>query len=118
MFALFNTNKQLIGYSPDLPPNDKLNILRKELPPEFSNLKYFHWEGDYDNGAMVSNKKIVELDESKKAYDEILNAYPIGIQLINMIKQLNLISKNANLFDSNFKEMSDNMLEILAKYNK
>jgi len=118
MFALFNNKKQFIGYSPDLPNNDKINILKKKLPEEYSDLQKWHWEGDYDNGAMVSNKKIIELNETQKAYQEIVNAYPIGIQLINVIKQLNLISKNANLFNSEFKEMSNNILEILAKHNK
>ena len=101
-----------------MPNNDKINILKKKLPEEYSDLKLWHWEGDYDNGAMVSNKKTIELDEAQKAYQEILKSYPIGIQLINVIKQLNLISKNANLFNSEFKEMSSTILEILAKHNK
>jgi hypothetical protein len=118
MFALFNADKKFIGYSPDLPNNDKLNILRKKLPEQYSDLRFWHWEGDYDSGAMVSNKKTIELDDNRKAYEEIVKTYPLGIQLFNIIKQLNLLSKNANLFDSDFKEMSNNILEILAKHNK
>jgi hypothetical protein len=118
MFALFNQHKKLIGYSPDFPNNPNLNVLKKQLPQEFSDLSKWHWEGDYDNGAMVSNKKIVEMDSMQKVYQKILSTYPIGVQLVNIIKQLNILSKKENLYDSSFKEMSSDILEMLKDINK
>jgi hypothetical protein len=118
MLALFNKNKQLIGYAPNISEDNSFQGYHKEIPLEFSNLKEWHWEGDFDNGKMVSNRKIIELDNEAKALKEIIEKYPLGIQITNIIRQLHLISKNANLFNNDFKEMSTDVLDILSKYNK
>jgi hypothetical protein len=118
MLALFNHNKQLIGYAPNIQEESNFQGLYKEIPLEFSNLSEWHWEGDFDNGEMISNRKIIELDNEAKALKEIIERYPLGIQITNIIRQLHLISKNVNLFDNRFKEMSTDVLDILSKYNK
>lgn len=118
MLALFNSNKQLIGYAPNASDLNNFQGFKKEIPNEFSDLKEWHWEGDYDTGGMVSNKKVIELNNETKALKEIIEKYSLGVQMTNIIKQLHLLSKNANLFDSSFKEMSTDILEILHKHNK
>lgn len=118
MLALFNQNKQLIGYAPVIPEGSNFQGYHREIPLEFSNLSEWHWEGNFDNGKMVSNRKSIELDGETKALKEIIEKYPLGIQITNIIKQLHLLSKNANLFNSDFKEMSTDVLDILSKYNK
>ena len=53
MFALFNTNKNFIGYGEDLPNNPNLNLSVKEIPPDKQDLTIWRWDGDFDNGEMV-----------------------------------------------------------------
>lgn len=118
MFVLFNNNKKFIGYSPDAEKVNDISAYSKEIPEQFSNLNEWHWEGDYDNGKMISNKKFIELTEEQKAIRKIIDQYPLGVQLINIIKQLNVLSKNANLFDNDYKEMSNNIMEIMSGINK
>lgn len=118
MFALFNQNKEFIGYSPDLPEVPNLAINRKKIPDQFCNLAEWHWEGNFDTGKMVSNKKIIELNNHQKALKKIIEIYPLGVQIINIIKQLDVLSKNSNLFDNDFKEMSKTIMDILSTQNK
>ena len=118
MFALFNDNKKFIGYAPHIENNSFLCAYYKEIPKEYSNLAEWHWEGDYDTGGMVSNKKIIELNEQQKVVQKILKKYSIATQMLNITKQLYILSKNANLFDNDFKEMSKDIFDILSENNK
>jgi hypothetical protein len=118
MFALFDkNNKNLIGYAPNITNINNISLF-KEIPEEFSNLHEWSWEGDYDTGKMVTNKKIISLNEEHEHLKKIIELYPLGTQIINIIRQLHILSKNANLFDNDFKEMSNNILEIMSKCNK
>jgi len=53
MFALFNSENQLIGYSDDLPDNPSYNIFKIKLPDDKTDLLKWRWEGDMFNGKMV-----------------------------------------------------------------
>ena len=118
MLALFDQNKQLIGYAPDIPEGNAFSGYSLEIPQEYSDLTQWHWEGSYDDGKMISNKETIELNEETKALKEIISKYSLGIQITNIIKQLHLLSKNANLFDADFKVMSTDILDILSRNNK
>jgi hypothetical protein len=53
MYALFNKNKELIGYSEDFPDTPNLDVFKYKIPIEQSNLMEWRWVGDMLNGKMV-----------------------------------------------------------------
>lgn len=118
MFALFNQDKKFIGYSPNPPNVPGLKILKKEIPAEYGNLKEWAWRGDYDTGGMFPTGKIIEVDKEKQALKTILEKYPLGKQIFNIVKQLRIIAEKENVLDPSFKEMSDDMLDLLKYFNK
>jgi hypothetical protein len=120
MFALFNSEKKFIGFSPDILDNDK--VLKIRIPDEQSDIRLWRWEGDYDTGKMVYcdvGYPIEEEELEKKLFDYIANKYPISIQLINIIRQLTKIAKNdPNIQDYEFMDMSDCILNAIDKQIK
>jgi hypothetical protein len=56
MYALFDKNKQFIGYSPDFPDTPGLDIFKLEIPEDKSDITKWKWEGDMFNGRMVEIK--------------------------------------------------------------
>ena len=93
MFAIFNNDKNFIGYTPDTVSMP--GILRKEIPEHQRNLQTWQWRGDYDNGCMVDilqeGYSEEELVEEEQMYNIINKKYPPSAQLIYIIEQLNLI---------------------------
>jgi hypothetical protein len=77
MYALFNDNKQFIGFSPDI--TDQSKILKHKIPKEFSDFRMWKWVGDYDSGRMVSvveeGYPEEELSSEKQLFEEIHKKY-------------------------------------------
>ena len=118
MFALFNKDKKFIGYSPDVSKNPNISPFYKEIPHQYRDISQWHWEGDFDTGGMVSNKKIIELTKDQKILAKLHETYSLGTQIVNIVKQLDILSKNANLYDSDFKDMKTKMMEIICSFDK
>jgi hypothetical protein len=120
MFALFNKDKTFIGYSNDIP--DTSTVLKKEIPKEKSDIILWRWEGDYENGRMVSvdiGYPIEEIELEKELFNFIDKNYPPQIQMLNIIKQLRkIVQNNENIQDDNFVDMSDYILNAVDKYDK
>jgi hypothetical protein len=120
MLVLFNKDKQFVGFSPDLPPEALENLYTKNIPETQTDFTKWRWEGDYDSGRMVSivedGYPIEELDLEKRLFEEIDQKYPLGVQLVNIIRQLKLISKGKET-DYRFEDMSDMILDAVEKYD-
>jgi len=120
MFVLFNKNKEFVGYSPDIPDNPSL--LKKEIPKDKSNINIWKWEGDYDTGKMIyieNGYPIEEIELENELFDFIDKHYPIGIQIINILKQIKkIIEYKPEIQDENFLDMADCVLNAMDKYNK
>jgi hypothetical protein len=52
MYALFNKNKELIGYSEDFPDTPNLDVFKIKIPENEKNLNEWNWVGDMLNGKM------------------------------------------------------------------
>jgi hypothetical protein len=119
MHALFNKNKQFIGYSPDIPPSSSL--LRKEIPPNQTDFTIWSWVGDYDTGKMVSIAEKgypqEEIDIEQQLFEEINLKYPLGMQLIYIIKQLQKTTPIENM-DKDFAQMAQTVLSAVEKYQQ
>jgi len=117
MFVLFNKDKEFIGYSEDIPPSNQ--ILTIETPPDKSDLSLWKWEGSYDTGGMIRfnvgyPEKEIELENDLKNY--IQAKYPIDIQILNIIQQINkILENNDSLADDDFVDMSQSILNAIEK---
>ena len=60
MYALFNKNKQLIGYSDNFPDTPNLDVFKIKIPENKKNLNEWCWVGDMLNGEM----KKINLDKN------------------------------------------------------
>lgn len=120
MFVLFNTNKEFIGYSPDIP--DSSSILKKKISEDQSDIMRWKWVGTYDNGQMemiTDGYPIEEIEIEKKVFEYINKKYPLEVQLCNIIKQLNnIIQKDDSLQDDDFSDMAQYILNALEKREK
>jgi hypothetical protein len=120
MFALFNKDKNFIGYSDDILENSL--ILKREIPLETSDISVWRWEGNYDDGKMVSNNieyPIEELELEKELFNKINTKYPPQIQFLNIIKQLKkIIQYNQDVMDDDFMDMADSVTNAVDKYDK
>jgi hypothetical protein len=70
----------MLGYSPDIPENS--NILKKEIPEEQSDVTLWRWEGNYDNGKMVSidiGYPVEEIELERQLFEYIGKEYPINV---------------------------------------
>jgi len=120
MFALFNTNLNFIGYSPDI--QDQPHILKKEIPEHQRDLNVWKWEGNYTDGKMVSifeeGIPQEELEEQKRMFNDLNSKYPTGVQLVNIIRQLKKIAEQSELQDDRFMDMAENVLNVMDKHDK
>jgi hypothetical protein len=120
MFALFNTNKNFIGYGEDLPNNPNLNLSVKEIPSDKQDLTIWRWDGDFDNGEMVLINEnpypIEKIDLDTSLYEKIYNNYPIDLQIVILMKQVKLLSKKADCLDPEFDQMSKLILKAVENY--
>jgi hypothetical protein len=111
MIALFNSDKVFIGFCENFP--DNLNFLKKEIPKEYSNPTKYTWAGTYDDGGFVEIEKLSYINNQKRKVDETLHKYPLEIQMLNIIKQLQiLLEANKALYDPSFKQMADEILSL------
>lgn len=53
MYALFNKDQKLVGYSDDFPDTPNLDIFKYKIPDEQSNLSEWRWDGDMLSGKMI-----------------------------------------------------------------
>ena len=115
MIALFNENKNFIGYSNVVPPT--INLY-KDLGDLDIN-KHF-WDGDFDNGELkeIQSKKIDEFDLESQFLHKIKCLYSNELSLLLCIKQINLIANKLDCFDENFKNMYDDISPIVDFYDK
>ena len=60
MFALFNKDKEFIGYSEDIPDLPTLNIFKLKLPEEVKDVSKWTWQGDMLRGKLVPNDKEIK----------------------------------------------------------
>lgn len=119
MFALFNKNKEFIGYSPEIPEGSE--ILKIKIPEDKSDILIWKWEGDYDTGKMVPvdiGYPIEEIELERELFEFIHKNYPLQLQMINIIKQLRKIVENdENLQNYEFIDMSDCIINAVDKMN-
>jgi hypothetical protein len=120
MYALFNKEKQFIGYSEDMPEQVLQNLLYKQIPDSQTDFTNWRWSGDYDTGHMVSivedGYPVEEIALEKQLFDTINKNYPLPVQLIYIIKQLKLLSREGEQ-DHNFQDMADIVLEAVEKHD-
>jgi hypothetical protein len=121
MFALFNLQKSFIGFSDDIPEHLNKSILKKEIPQDKSDLTKWRWEGDYD-GQMVSlNEKpytVTEKELQDTLFKTIYKDYPIDLQVINVIKQLYLLSYKTSSLLPEFDKMAKTIIHAVDLYEK
>lgn len=113
MLALFNkNNKNFIGFCENLPDENNSCFLKMKVPPEYSNPSKYTWIGDFYNGEFIEIQKASYIKSQEELIEEILKKYPIQIQILNIIKQLNILSKKENIYDNSFKQMSDEIIKL------
>ncbi len=112
MYALFDQKKEFIGFSENFPDIYGSGIIKIKVPDEYADPTKFMWKGTLDNGAFFELNEFLNLKDKKEKFEIILNKYPLEIQLINIIKQLNTLSEKQNIFDLNFKQMATDILNI------
>ena len=112
MIALFNSDKNFIGFCENFPENKNLNFFKINVPEKYSNPSKYTWSGDFYNGEFIEIEKEIELSKYKQTIDEIIKKYPIQTQIINIIKQLDILSKKNNIYDCDFREMSTEILKL------
>ena len=115
MIALFNENKQFIGYSNVVPPT--INLY-KDLGGLDLN-KYF-WDGDFDTGELkeINTKKVDEFDLESQFLHKMKCLYSNELSLLFCIKQINMIAEKLDCFDENFKGMYQDISPIVDFYDK
>lgn len=120
MYALFNSDKQFIGYSPDIPSD--VDILKKEISVEHMDFTKWKWEGDYDTGQMIplsSGPNVEELHLNMEFFKQITRRYSLGDQLFNIIRQLKkIVDQNQDIRHDEFYDMADFMLNAMDKYQE
>jgi hypothetical protein len=120
MFVIFNKDKKFVAYSDNFPDNH--NFLKREIPADKLDLKTWRWEGDYDTGSFVpindSPYPKTKKDLQKSLFDRIYKEYPIDLQNVIIIKQLQKIcnSYGNNFMNDDFKDMSDLILKAVENY--
>jgi hypothetical protein len=112
MIALFNKNKNFIGFCDNFPEYNNDNFLKIEVPEKYADPYKYTWVGDYYNGEFLEIEKALIIKQKEKLIEDINKKYPIEIQLLNIIKQLNILSNKEKIYDNNFKQMSNEILNI------
>jgi len=118
MFALFNKNKEFVGYSADAP--DSPNIYKKLVPEDKRDFTKWRWDGTYDEGEMVNINENPypdsEYELQLSLFNRIYKDYPIDLQIAHIIKQLRIIAEKSECLTAEFGIMSDLTLKAVEKY--
>ena len=121
MFALFNLNKTFVGYSEDIPEHLNKSFIKKEIPEDKRDLTKWRWDGDLD-GQMVSlNEKpytITEKEITESLFKTIYKDYPIDLQIVNIIKQLYVLSYKSSSLLPDFEQMAKTIIHAVDLYEK
>lgn len=123
LFAVFDQNKNFISFSNE---NFGGGFLFKEIPQDQSDLLKWRWEGNYDNGGMVSlENSSYEEDLSTEGFK---NKYPLPILFSILMKQIFILSEKLSVTDYSFQtlvkdflntfENTDSYVELLQITNK
>jgi hypothetical protein len=112
MFALFNLENKFIGFGDNIPDQTKSFFKTIEVPDQYKDFTKYTWHGNYNDGKFIEIKDITYVKTLEDKIEKITEKYSTQIQLINIIKQLSLLSKDKNLYDISFKEMSNDILNI------
>jgi hypothetical protein len=123
MFALFNKNKEFIGYSEDFPSLPNNQILKREIPSDKTDFTLWRWDGDYDNGSMVSiydkQYEITEENLQEDLFERINKEYPIDLQIVILMKQIKEIASAKKIkLNNDFSKMSDMILKAVEIYEE
>jgi hypothetical protein len=122
MFALFNLNKSFIGYSDNIPEHLESGILKKEIPEDKSDLIKWRWDGSYDDGQMVSLEEkpytITEKELQDSLFRTIYEEYPIDVQIVNLIKQVYLLSYKTPELLPEFERMANMIIKAVDLYEE
>ena len=110
MIALFNNDKVFIGFCENFP--DNLNFLKKQIPKEYSDPTKYTWTGTYDDGGFIEIEELSYINNKKRKFEEVLEKYPLEIQMLNIIKQLQILSEKENTYDPSFFKMADEILSL------
>jgi hypothetical protein len=120
MYALFNIEKQFIGYSENIIESSSIHCVN--LPSDKSDPSKWYWKGDMDNGRMVSytleGYPEEEIILEEKLFKKMEESFPLHVQSALIIKQLHHTAKITNSLLEEYEEMSDLVslaLEKLAK---
>jgi hypothetical protein len=121
MFVLFNKNKEFIGYSEDCPSIP--TIFKKEISQEKSDITKWRWDGDFENGQMVSlyenPYEITEQDLQEDLFEKINTEYPIDLQIVILMKQIKEIASSSRIkLNDDFSKMSDIILKAVEIYEE
>jgi hypothetical protein len=120
MFVLFNKDKKFIAYTEDFPDNS--NFFKREIPADKSDLSVWRWEGDYESGSFVPIEESPypenKTDVQKNLFDRIYKEYPIDLQNVIIIKQLQKICKHigSDFINDDFNDMSNLILKAVEIY--
>jgi hypothetical protein len=120
MYALFNTDKQFVGYSQGIVESPSIHCVI--IPSDKSDLTKWYWKGDMDTGRMVSftleGYPEEELILEEKLFKKMEEKFPLHVQTELIIKQLCHTAKITNSLLEEYEEMADLVslaLEKLAK---
>ena len=120
MFALFNLNKSFIGYSDNIPEHLENGILKREIPEDKSDLTKWRWDGSYDDGQMVSLEEkpymVTEKELQDSLFRTIYEEYPIDLQIVNLIKQVYLLSYKTPELLPEFEKMANMIIRAVDLY--
>lgn len=120
MFALFNLNKSFIGYSDNIPEHLEKGILKREIPEDRSDLTKWRWDGSYDDGQMVSLEEkpytVTEKELQDSLFRTIYEEYPIDLQIVNLIKQVYLLSYKTPELLPEFEKMANMIIRAVDLY--
>jgi hypothetical protein len=121
MFALFNLQKSFIGYSDDIPEHLNKNILKREIPEDKRDFTKWRWDGNYDGNMVSVDEKpyvISEKELQDSLFKTIYKDYPIDLQVINVIKQLYLLSYKSSTLLPEFDKMAKTIIHAVDLYEK
>jgi hypothetical protein len=110
MYVVFDKNKKFISYS------DKIFsdfYYYREIPSDKTDFSKWKWEGDYENGEMISIKDIFQTENVNKKFI-FQKKYPVDVFLSLILKQLLIVSKKNNNAIWEFEEMAK---EYIIAYN-
>jgi len=117
MYALFK-NEEFIGYSPDnlFAPD----ITVKEIPKDQRDLSVWKWSGGL-NGKMIlildEGYPSEQMETEEELFKKIHTKYPLGVQLVNIIRQLKKISNQVDCMDDKFSDMAEDILSAIDMYD-